>query len=368
MEGNFYYNIDYTSYIFIQNVPVVGGNVMKKENYIMSNSPLINNYSEGAMKYLPVFLTEEDIKSLNYPELLEEILMKADRLTLNYPEVLNEILRKVDASVFSSKSGSVLSVLKSYSQALLDNNSISLKNVATGSAMALLLIYASKGVTEKAQLDINNSLINPMECAQLTSSDMELQEGSFHDDKKMTYETIKSAPLPNNLICSVEIPFDSNIKKPALDAPKLASRGSSKVESKIDASYSELKKMDASELIKLSKRKFHMTATAYDLSYSSCRKTREHPAYGITASGTRATVGRTVAVDPKVIPLGSKVYITFPEAYSHLNGVYIAEDTGSLIKGNKIDIFFGEDKPGETVINRKAYQFGIQLVEVYLLE
>jgi 3D (Asp-Asp-Asp) domain-containing protein len=341
---------------------------MKKENCIMFNSRFINNYSEGNMKYLPVFLTEEGIKSLNYPEILEEILIKADRLTLNYPEVLEEILKKVDASVFSSKSGSALAALKSYSHSLLDNNSINLKTIATGSAMALLLIYASKGLNNKSQLEIKNSLINSMKYAQLTSNDSSFQEGNFQEIEETIYETIKSAPLPDNLICSAEIPFDADIKKPAYDTPTLASRGSSKPEVKNSTSFSELNKMNASELIKLSKRKFHMTATAYDLSYKSCRKTREHPAYGITASGARATVGRTIAVDPKVVPLGSKVYIIFPESYSHMNGVYVAEDTGSLIKGNKIDIFFGEDNPGEMVVNKKALEFGIQLVEVYLLE
>ena len=50
---------------------------------------------------------------------------------------------------------------------------------------------------------------------------------------------------------------------------------------------------------------------------------------GITATGTRVKEGRTVAVDPKVIPLGSEVLI---------NGhVYIAEDTG--VSGNAVDVF-----------------------------
>lgn len=53
---------------------------------------------------------------------------------------------------------------------------------------------------------------------------------------------------------------------------------------------------------------------------------------GITATGTRATQGRTIAVDPKVIPYGSQVVI---------NGhTYIAEDCGGSIKSNKIDIYF----------------------------
>ena len=52
---------------------------------------------------------------------------------------------------------------------------------------------------------------------------------------------------------------------------------------------------------------------------------------GVTATGTQATAGRTIAVDPKVIPLGTEVIIDGQS--------YIAEDTGEAIKGNKIDIF-----------------------------
>lgn len=52
---------------------------------------------------------------------------------------------------------------------------------------------------------------------------------------------------------------------------------------------------------------------------------------GVTATGTQATEGRTIAVDPKVIPLGTEVIIDGQS--------YIAEDTGRAIKGNKIDIY-----------------------------
>lgn len=111
-----------------------------------------------------------------------------------------------------------------------------------------------------------------------------------------------------------------------------------------------------------------MTATAYDLSFESCGKDRSHPAYGVTSSGTKATVGRTIAVDPEVIPLGSRVKITFPEKYSYLDGIYIAEDTGRLIKGNRVDVFFGEDKTGSKTVNKLAMDFGVQDVEVEVLE
>jgi 3D (Asp-Asp-Asp) domain-containing protein len=51
----------------------------------------------------------------------------------------------------------------------------------------------------------------------------------------------------------------------------------------------------------------------------------------ITASGKPTVVGKTVAVDRKVIPLGSKVYIAGI-------GWRSADDTGGAIKGNKIDV------------------------------
>ncbi len=70
-----------------------------------------------------------------------------------------------------------------------------------------------------------------------------------------------------------------------------------------------------------------VTATAYCACARCCGKSD-----GITATGTHAKQGRTIAVDPRMIPLGSKVQI---------NGhTYIAEDVGGGIKSNRIDIFF----------------------------
>lgn len=67
-----------------------------------------------------------------------------------------------------------------------------------------------------------------------------------------------------------------------------------------------------------------------------------------TATGTVPLAGRTVAVDPKVIPYGSEVII---------NGhTYIAEDCGGAIKGNRIDILFDT--------HQEALEFGIQYAEV----
>jgi 3D (Asp-Asp-Asp) domain-containing protein len=65
--------------------------------------------------------------------------------------------------------------------------------------------------------------------------------------------------------------------------------------------------------------------------YCACEKCCGKYADGITATGTKATANKTIAVDPNVIPLGSEVIID--------GQLYIAEDTGGAIKGNRIDIF-----------------------------
>lgn len=75
-------------------------------------------------------------------------------------------------------------------------------------------------------------------------------------------------------------------------------------------------------------------ATGYTAGYESTGKAVGDPGYGTTATGTKAKRG-TVAVDPSVIPLGTKMYIP---GY----GFGVAEDTGGDIKGNRIDLFFDD--------------------------
>jgi len=71
-----------------------------------------------------------------------------------------------------------------------------------------------------------------------------------------------------------------------------------------------------------------------------------------TATGTVPRVG-TVAVDPSVIPLGSRLYI---EGY----GYGRAEDVGSSIKGDRIDVFLDTEEA--------TRRWGVRRVKVYVLE
>ncbi|MNO54587.1 Cell wall-binding protein YocH precursor [compost metagenome] len=82
-------------------------------------------------------------------------------------------------------------------------------------------------------------------------------------------------------------------------------------------------------------------ATGYTAGYESTGKTSKHPEYGITYSGVKVRRDKntvsTIAADPKVLPLGSILYIP---GY----GYGIVADTGSAIKGRKIDLYFATTK------------------------
>jgi len=66
-------------------------------------------------------------------------------------------------------------------------------------------------------------------------------------------------------------------------------------------------------------------------------KVPEHPTFRIARNGRVPEQFKTIAVDPTVIPVGSLVYI--PTLY---NTIFIAEDTGSAIKGNRIDVYVSD--------------------------
>lgn len=88
--------------------------------------------------------------------------------------------------------------------------------------------------------------------------------------------------------------------------------------------------------------------TAYCLCKKCTGKSPGDKGYGVTASGYKITPGqnqKVIAVDPKVIPLGSKVYVQGLNGMSDY-GYAIAADKGGAIKGNKIDIYV--DQHGTT--------------------
>lgn len=100
-----------------------------------------------------------------------------------------------------------------------------------------------------------------------------------------------------------------------------------------------------------------MRATAYTSNYADTGKGPGDAEFGITASGTVAKRNgdsySSVAVDPRVIPLGTKLYV---EGY----GYAVAEDTGGAIKGNRIDLFLNSSSEAEN--------WGVRWVNVYVVK
>ena len=105
--------------------------------------------------------------------------------------------------------------------------------------------------------------------------------------------------------------------------------------------------VEAASTSNTSSKEITVKATAYTASCEGCS--------GTTATGINLKANpnaKVIAVDPSVIPLGSKVYV---EGY----GEAIAGDTGGAIKGNRIDVFI----PSE----QDAINFGVKQLKVTIL-
>ena len=93
------------------------------------------------------------------------------------------------------------------------------------------------------------------------------------------------------------------------------------------------------------------TVTAY------CSCTSCSDAWGdMTATGVRAVEGRTIAVDPDVIPYGTTVYFDGIDGF----GGYVAEDCGGAIDGKDIDIYFDTHEEAEA--------WGVKEREVFVMK
>ena len=100
-----------------------------------------------------------------------------------------------------------------------------------------------------------------------------------------------------------------------------------------------------------------MKATAYTSSFEDTGKSPGDDGFGRTFTGITAKRG-VIAVDPRVIPLGTRVYVETPGKAADY-GYAVAADIGSAIKGNKIDVYLDT--------NGQVYSWGVKKVKVYIL-
>lgn len=90
-------------------------------------------------------------------------------------------------------------------------------------------------------------------------------------------------------------------------------------------------------------------ATAYTKTDEGCDE--------ITSTGSRVRVG-VVAVDPKVVPYGTRMFIVTNDG-AYIYGLSTAEDCGGSIKGNRLDLYFETDP--------ECWEFGVRDCTVYFL-
>mgnify|MGYP002647615639 CR=1 FL=1 len=95
------------------------------------------------------------------------------------------------------------------------------------------------------------------------------------------------------------------------------------------------------------------TATAYDASVED-----NGPWAGVTSTGMPMGYG-VIAVDPRVIPYGTKMYIESVDG-EYVYGYAIAGDCGGAIKGNRVDLFYWS--------KAQCNQFGRRAVNIYFLD
>ncbi|CAM3736256.1 3D domain-containing protein [Mesobacillus zeae] len=151
----------------------------------------------------------------------------------------------------------------------------------------------------------------------------------IYTDTPPATETTADAPAPQNNAAPAPAPAPEH----AAAAPVQAEPAQQPVKEEVKAANTNV---------------ITVSSTAYTANCEGCS--------GTTATGLdlKANPGsKVIAVDPSVIPLGSKVYV---EGY----GYATASDTGGAIKGNKIDVFFPS--------NDDAIAWGRKQVKVTVIE
>lgn len=190
-------------------------------------------------------------------------------------------------------------------------------------------------VTEKEDIPYSVKLIDDNDL--LKGKTKVTQEGKS-GEKEITYNlTYYDGKLVKKALEGEKVsqePVDKIVKKGIKEEVVVASRSTTSRNS----SSSESKASSASNSASKNGKHMVVQATAY-------------AGDSITSTGTVPKWG-TIAVDPRVIPYGSKVYIP------QFNKTFIAEDCGGAIKGNIIDIFMNSES--------ECYKWGRRTIDIYI--
>ncbi|OPA74624.1 hypothetical protein BVG16_22955 [Paenibacillus selenitireducens] len=224
--------------------------------------------------------------------------------------------------------------------------------IQTAPAFAAAPYYAKDGdtfykIAQQANMDVNtlmnaNPTVNPLNIYQGLQIEMpEKTVKAASADTKMIETPVKTQD-------AAEAPAKSQAAQKAPAKKAAVTTNSVNADEKIiNVAGNELNY----------KKAINVKATAYTAAAS------ENGAWaGLDYFGNALSHG-TIAVDPKMIPLGTKVFVTGYDFNGLPTGGFVgtAKDIGGSIKGNRIDIFVGTSQSN-------ASKFGIQNVKVFILE
>ncbi|WHY67071.1 LysM peptidoglycan-binding and 3D domain-containing protein [Neobacillus sp. SuZ13] len=154
----------------------------------------------------------------------------------------------------------------------------------------------------------------------------------------LIYEGLNTATTTTDITTTTTVVTERTVKQTVhKESVKQAAQAPKKSEPKVEAASTKNE----------NSKKITVKATAYTASCEGCS--------GTTATGINLKANpdkKVIAVDPSVIPLGSKVYV---EGY----GEAIAGDTGGAIKGNRIDVFIPSEED--------AIDFGVKQLKVTII-
>lgn len=180
-----------------------------------------------------------------------------------------------------------------------------------------------------------------------------LVEGDY-GTKRVVYKNI----YENDKLVSQEEIFSSIMQEPASQVISYATKKTTSSRSNSIQRGEGDTNIPVASYTKVIKMRY----TAYCLCPKCCGKSPSNPSYGLTAIGYRITPGqndKVVAVDPKVVKLGSTVYVQGLDSKGDYGYAY-ACDTGGAIKGNRIDLYYD--------YHNKALQIGTGYCNVYVLD
>lgn len=231
-----------------------------------------------------------------------------------------------------STSNTVADFLKQYNIQLNEFDRVEQKMDELVVPSSEIQVVRVEKVTDVVEEETNFAVETKKEDSLLKGKEKVVQQG-VNGTVSRTYEVVKE----NGIEVSRNMMSEKTIKEPT---KKIVAVGTKVMTASVSRGTNSSEAPTGG-------KEFYVTATAYTAYCNGCS--------GITATGVNLKSNpnlKVIAVDPSVIPLGSKVWV---EGY----GYAVAGDTGGAIKGNKIDLFMSSKS--------EAYDFGRKKVRVKIL-